>query len=135
MLKHFVLLLFVVGLNKGLAQPSGRVLIHADPRIDLLVKRHGRNSPGAPASQILGYRVQLVFEPERRTIEEARSRFSAQYPNIDTYVVFNAPHFFLKAGDFRTLMEAEKLKENVVSEFPTSFIVKEQVNLPKIDNN
>jgi hypothetical protein len=76
-----------------------------------------------------------VFEPERRTIEEARSRFSAQYPNIDTYVVFNAPHFFLKAGDFRTLMEAEKLKENVVSEFPTSFIVKEQVNLPKIDNN
>ena len=132
-LKQYVFLFFMLAMNYCFAQPSGRVEIHADPRIDQLIKKQSRNSPGAPTSQILGYRLQLLFEPDRKTIEEARNRFQATYPNVDTYVVFNAPHFFLKAGDFRTLLEAEKLKENVISAFPTSFIIKEQVNLPKID--
>ncbi len=115
------------------AQESGSIEIHADPRIDALVKKQGSVSPGATSPQISGFRVQLTFDPDKKTIDDARSRFSASYPDIDAYVMFNAPNFFLKVGDFRTQLEAEKLKEAITSEFPTSFIIKEQINLPRID--
>ena len=117
------------------AQETGNIEIHADPRIDALVKKQGSINPGANSPQISGFRVQLMFDPDKKTIDDARSRFTATYPNVDTYVMFNAPNFFLKVGDFRTQLEAEKLKDQVNSDFPTCFIIKEQVNLPRIDQN
>jgi len=114
---------------------EGSIEIHADPRIDVLVKKQGSVSTGTASPQLSGFRVQLTFDPDKKTIDDARVRFEASYPNVQTYVMFNAPNFFLKAGDFRTQLEAEKLKENVTSEFPTSFIIKEQINLPKVDPN
>lgn len=117
------------------AQETRTIEIHADPRIDALVKKQGSVSPGATSPQISGFRVQLMFDPDKKSIDDARSRFTAAYPNVDTYVMFNAPNFFLKAGDFRTQLEAEKLKDQVNSNFPTCFIIKEQVNLPRIDQN
>jgi hypothetical protein len=119
----------------SVAQETGNIEVHADPRIDALVKKQGSINPGANSPQISGFRVQLMFDPDKKTIDDARSRFTATYPNVDTYVMFNAPNFFLKVGDFRTQLEAEKLKDKVNSDFPTCFIIKEQVNLPRIDQN
>jgi len=48
-------------------------------------------------------------------------------------VLFNAPHFVLKVGDFRTSLEAERVRESLIKDFPASFIVKEMINLPRID--
>jgi hypothetical protein len=50
-------------------------------------------------------------------------------------VVFNAPNYVLKVGDFRAELEAERIKDNLFKDFPTSFIVKELVNLPRIDQD
>lgn len=126
-------LFLILFFYKASAQGSGQIEVHADPRIDALIKKQGSVNPGATSPQISGFRVQLTFDPDKKTIDDARSRFSASYPDIDAYVMFNAPNFFLKVGDFRTQLEAEKLKEAITSEFPTSFIIKEQINLPKID--
>ncbi|MFN5846780.1 MAG: SPOR domain-containing protein, partial [Flavobacteriia bacterium] len=88
------------------------------------------NSP-----QISGFRIQITFDPERKTIDEARERFTSVYPTIDTYVIFNAPNYVLKVGDFRSQLEAEKIKNSFVSDFPTCFIIKEMINLPRIDQD
>jgi hypothetical protein len=39
----------------------------------------------------------------------------------------------LKVGDFRSKQEAEKIKSSLVRDFPACFVVKEMVNLPRID--
>ena len=62
-----------------------------------------------------------------------RAQFSRKYPKIETYVTYNAPNYILKVGDFRTQLEADQLKTEVSSEFPTSFVVQERINLPRID--
>jgi len=111
----------------------GQVTVNKDSRIDGLVKMQG--TPVAPETtvQIMGYRVQLAFDSEKSTVDNARSKFSSLYPKVDTYVEFKAPHYFLKVGDFRTLLEAEEIKANTGSLFPTANIVKEKINLPRID--
>ena len=104
-----------------------------DPRIENLIKQEGAVVPPATSPQITGYRIQLFFDTNKDAVNEARSKFIALYPKIDTYVIYMAPNFFLKVGDFRTQLEAEKVKATIESQFPTSNIIKEKINLPRID--
>ena len=110
-----------------------QITVNKDSRIDGLVKMQGTAVAPETTVQINGYRVQLAFDSEKGVVDDARSKFSALYPKVDTYVEFKAPHYFLKVGDFRTQLEAEEIKANTGSLFPTAFIVKEKVNLPRID--
>ena len=112
---------------------SGKVEVIRDPRLDILVKKQGTPVPPASTPQITGYRLQLFFDSDRKKVDEARSRFVSQFPKVDTYIIYNAPNYILKAGDYRTHQEADKLKDQVVSGFPTCFVVKELINLPRID--
>lgn len=118
----------------ALAQ-EGHIEIYKDQRIDGLVKKQGLVIPPATSPQMPGYRVQLIFDSDRKTVDEARNRFISSYPKVDTYVIYNAPNYVLKVGDFRTQLEAEKVKDSFVRDFPTCFIIKEMINLPRIDQN
>ena len=104
-----------------------------DPRIDVLVKKQGEVIPPATVPQIIGFRIQLFFDTDKEKVDDARLLFIGKYPKIDTYVFYNAPNYFLKVGNFRTQMEAEKIKKAIDNEFPTNFILKELINLPRID--
>lgn len=75
----------------------------------------------------------MFFDSDRDLINNARSRFITQFPKIDTYIEFNTPNYFLKVGDFRTRLEAEKIKSQIEAEFPTSFIIKEKIYLPRLE--
>ena len=118
----------------GLSQ-EGHVEIYKDQRIDGLVKKQGLVIPPATSPQMPGYRVQLIFDSDRKIVDEARNRFISSYPKVDTYVIYNAPNYVLKVGDFRSQLEAEKVKDSFVRDFPTCFIIKELINLPRIDQD
>lgn len=129
---RFFLLSFVFVSGFSFAQ-KGDVEIIKDPRIDALIKKEGEIVPPASAPQMGGYRIQLFFDTEKASVDEARSKFINLYPKVDTYVTFTAPNYFLRVGDFRTQIDAEKVKSAIDQQFPTSFIVKEKINLPRID--
>jgi hypothetical protein len=110
-----------------------QITVIKDERIDGLVKAQSVTTPPANGPQISGYRIQLIFDSDKAVIDDARAKFLAQFPKVDTYVEFTAPHYFLKVGDFRTQLEAERVKAAVQAQFPTAFIAKEKINLPRID--
>ena len=111
---------------------EGQVTIIKDSRIDALVNAQSQVIPPDIKPQIDGYRIQLFFDSDKGKLNASRSSFISRFPEIDTYTVYNAPNFFLKAGDFRTRLEAEKIKSEIEAEFPTSFIVKEKIFLPRL---
>jgi len=127
-------IIFALTCTITLAQ-DGRVEIYKDQRIDGLVKKQGLVIPPATSPQMPGYRVQITFDSDRKIIDDARNRFIASYPKVDTYVIFNAPNYVLKVGDFRSQLEAEKVKDSFFRDFPTCFIIKEMINLPRIDQD
>ncbi|NRA11768.1 MAG: SPOR domain-containing protein [Crocinitomicaceae bacterium] len=112
---------------------EGNIKVIKDNRINALVAKQSKITPPDVKPHIDGFRVQLYFDSERGNINDARSRFISRFPKIDTYVDYNAPNFFLKVGDFRTRLEAEKVKAAITVEFPTSFIIKEDIFLPRLD--
>ena len=99
----------------------------------MLIKQEGAIVPPANTPQLVGYRIQLFFDGDKNAVDEARSKFISSFPKVDTYVTYNAPNYFLKVGDFRTQNDAEKVKATIDSQFPTNFIVKEKINLPRIN--
>lgn len=112
---------------------NAQVTIVKDSRIDELVRTQGQIIAPATTQEITGYRLQLAFDTNKSFIDESRSKFASMFPKVDTYVEFIAPHYFLKVGDFRTQLEAERVKAATVQQFPTGFVVKEKINLPRID--
>jgi hypothetical protein len=112
---------------------SGSIRYTVDQRIEALVRLQGLSSGPNGLPQVAGYRVQLLFDAEKKVIDDARTLFINAFPKVDSYVLFNAPHFVLKVGDFRTSLDAERVRESLIKDFPASFIVKEMINLPRID--
>lgn len=131
-MKIFIVIQFFIFSFCGYSQ-SGNVIVHKDSRLDNFIKQRGMIIPPATSPQMPGYRVQLIFDSNKKIVDDARSKFISQHPKIDTYISFNAPHFTLKAGDFRSKQDAEKIKDELMRDFPTCFIVKETINLPRID--
>lgn len=129
-----VVLLASTILSTSVSAQSGNVTIHKDNRIDQRISAYGEVVPPNPTPQIDGYRIQLAFEQSKTEIERLRDNFKTLFPDVDTYINYKAPNFFLKAGDFRTKLEAEKIKAQVEKDFPTSNVIRDNINLPKIPN-
>jgi hypothetical protein len=133
MKKYFLLFAAIFFTCLSALAQEGDVKIIKDSRVDALVKKQGTPTPPAMTPQLMGYRVQLFFDSDKQLVDDARSKFISQFPKVDTYIVFTSPNFVLKVGDFRTLLEAERIRETLLREFPTSFVIKELINLPRID--
>lgn len=114
---------------------KGDVQVIKDNRINTLVEKQSKVTPPDIKPQIDGFRVQVYFDSDKNVINDARSRVIARFPKTDTYVTYNAPNFFLKAGDFRTRLEAEKYIAEIEIDFPTSFIVSEKIYLPRLEKD
>jgi hypothetical protein len=132
MIKNLIIGLICINSSALFAQ-QGDVKVVKDGRINALVAKQSQITPPEVKPHIDGYRVQLYFDSDRANINDARFRFISRFPKIDTYVEFKTPNFFLKVGDFRTRLEAEKVKAAIETEFPTSFIIKEDVFLPRLE--
>lgn len=122
----FGLFLVLLGFLLNSGTLTAQITIDADPRLaDQITKKASK--------QIAGYRLQICFDSDKSVIDEARNRFITMYPKIDTYVTFEAPNFNLMVGDFRTLIDAEKIQEEIAGKFTVVIIHKTQINLPRID--
>jgi hypothetical protein len=131
-MKNLSSIIAILIMNFAFSQ-NGKVEIIKDSRVDELVKQQSAIVPPATVPQITGYRIQLFFDTDKKLVEDARTKFTTIYPKVETYIIYNAPNYFLKVGNFRTHLEAEKIKSTVDRDFQTNFIVKELIYLPRID--
>jgi len=122
-LKTIFLLILLMNFN---AKIFGQINVYKDNRIDALVEKKRTSIMG-------GFRIQICFDSDKVVVNNARTKFSNLFPKIDTYMNFEAPNFNLLVGDFRTLIEAEKIQEKILGEFTISIIKKEIIHLPRVD--
>jgi hypothetical protein len=119
------------------AQTRGTVQVIKDPLIDTLIARRASLNKGGAIGggeeSINGYRVQIFFGSSRQAAYDAQAKFNQEYPEFRTYIIYNEPNFKVRAGDFRTRLEAQKLVQEIRPMFNSLFIIPEKINPPKID--
>jgi hypothetical protein len=125
------------------AQVRGKVEVVKDPRIDTLASRRAnlKNDHSAVtyahtstfSARVDGYRVQIFSGSNRKDAYDTQAKFMNTYPGTRTYIIYSEPNFKVRAGDFRTRLEAEKLMQELRRSFTSLFIIEEKINLPKTD--
>jgi len=87
---------------------------------------------------ISGYRVRIFSDSKQTARTESESiaaRFTSTHPGVAAYRSYQNPFFKVTVGDFRTKSEAMQLLQQIKYEYPTAFIVKENINFPVVDSN
>jgi hypothetical protein len=110
----------------------GKVSIKKDPRIDKLIAFKGAKIPPATGPKIDGFRVQLYFDQDRSSVNNARAKVLQLDASAETFVEYKAPNYNLLYGNFRTRLEAKKARAELMSLFPESIIVKDKIYFPKL---
>ena len=106
---------------------KGEINITQDERIEELDELR-KKYPGT----LNGYRVQIFFGKREPAIEQ-KAEFIESNPDVPTYISFLAPNFRLRVGDFRSRIEAEKLKSQIEADYPGCYIVKDQIEFPPLE--
>ncbi len=135
--RYTIALVFILVANTVLAQTPGKVTVVKDARIDTLIALRlalSKTTSSAVATVSTattgnGYRVQFFMSTNRNEVYTAQSKFNGLFPDLKTYIVYIEPNFKIRAGDFRTRLEASRLLEQLRSQFPSLFIIPEKINL------
>lgn len=105
------------------AKPTAHgVIVHADPRLAILVKKYRNVQLGVIRSG-RGYRVQIYSGNERAKALERKVDFMRRFPGVKTYLTYAQPQYRVKVGDFRSRGEAQKMYEQVNTLYNPCMIV------------
>ncbi len=107
------------------------ITIKSDARLDSLITL--QQAFLEENQTMKGWRVQIFFEGGNNSHQKAlaqKSSFITNHQDIPVYLIFNAPYYKVRVGDFRKRSEAELFLETIKSSYPNAFIVKEEINFP-----
>lgn len=84
------------------------------------------------SKKVSGYRIRIYFsnaQNARDASSAACQTFTENYPGYNAYRSFVMPNFKVTVGDFRTKSEALELLGILKRDFPSAFIVRENINV------
>lgn len=83
---------------------------------------------------IEGFCVQIYLGNSREKAQKTKYRFMKKFPQIKNVSYERvSPNWKVKVGKFRTKLEAEKLKNFIISEYPNCFITEIIVPVGEFD--
>ena len=111
---------------------SGKVEIVEEYKVKELVNKHIEINSKAP---IQGYRIKIHFGSDKNKAREVKARFISKFPEIAAYEKYDQPNFNIRVGDFRTKLEAYKALKEIQPDFPSSFLVQDDIEMPKLNSS
>lgn len=115
------------------AQQSGELKIVQSDSISKLVEKH--KTVSEVNYEFTGWRVQIFSTGgtnSKDKVNLAKAEFLSKYPDEQAYIVFTAPYFKLRIGNFRTKMEALYLIEQIKEDYPFAFAVLDKIEPPEL---
>lgn len=99
------------------------VVVHKDPRIDVLLKKQAevnnvstRNATKRRNAK--GYRVMVASTSNRKEAMAARTKVLTMFPELKPYTYHQSPYFKVTAGNFLTRAEAVSYQKRMSPHFP-----------------
>lgn len=144
-MKYFFLFALLFLAYSGFSQPdtayrTAGVVVHKDPRIDMLVKKQASINAATKKSYgrtMRGYRLMVVNTNKREEAIAAKTKVYTAFPELKAYLVYQAPFFRLKAGNFQTRDEAVRYQKLMNIYFPKGvFIINDLIEIkPEKDDS
>jgi len=97
-----------------LVPSEGNVEFIQDAKIEQLSERYRKMNLNNPETD--GYRVQIFFDSGSNSKNKAagiKSEFETTYLGVKTYLSYKEPYYRVRAGNFRTLIEAVGFQKKI----------------------
>jgi hypothetical protein len=121
-MKGLLLLIFVYG-GAVYAQDSlTMAMVHADPRVDSLVKKQiqiNELTTRDSRRNIPGYRIQVANSNDRNQVFAIKTKIYQMYPELKPYLIYQPPNYKLRVGNFKTAEEAGAYMQKLTKDFPS----------------
>ena len=115
---------------------TNSIVIHKDHRVDLLVKKQiqiNEETTRESRSHVPGYRIQVINSPDRNKVFAAKTKVYQEYPELKPYLIYQAPNYKLKLGNFKTEEEADPYIKKLSKLFPTGVYLTHDIIDVKLD--
>src|SRR5690348_15185773 len=125
-MKYFFSFLFVLIALVASAQDTNSVVVHKDPRLDILLKKQGDINTAikkANTRTAKGYRLLVINTNKRDEAIDAKTKVYSNFPELKAYLVYQSPYFRLKVGNFKTREEAQQYQKSLARFFPKGVFV------------
>jgi hypothetical protein len=120
----------IAGSTAQTAADTGKIELIQDQKVKALVQKHSEINASAP---VKGYRVKIHFGADKARAKEVKAKFIARFPEVKAYEKYDQPNFNIRVGDFRTKLDAYRFLKEVQPEFPSAFIVQDEIELPSLE--
>ena len=101
---------------------TGRVVVRKDPRLDILSAKQAeinkRSKVLAGNGFKRGYRIQVANTQNRDEANNVKAEMLRRFPDQKAYMLYQAPNFRVRIGNFSTQREAETLKKMISILYP-----------------
>jgi SPOR domain len=121
----FVGLLFLTQRGWAQADTTG-VVVTKDPRVDLLVRKQiaiNEETTRESRRNVQGFRIQVMNTPDRTKVYDAKVKVYQEFPDWKPYLLYQAPNYKLRVGDFKTEEEAQAALQQLSRLFPQGMYV------------
>ncbi len=105
---------------------SSSVIVHKDPRLDLLVKKQAQineeTSRDARRTD-KGFRLMIISTNSRDEAIAAKTKVYTYFPELKAYLWYQSPYFRVKAGNFKDRKDAEAYQKRMNTYFPKGVFI------------
>ncbi|HZE84122.1 MAG TPA: SPOR domain-containing protein [Puia sp.] len=131
-----IVLLFTAEKTWAQADTSS-VVVNKDPRVDDLIRKQveiNEETTRDSRRSMPGFRLQVISSQDRNKVFAAKAKILQQFPDLKPYLMYQAPNYKLKVGNFKTQEEAEDYQKELSRLFPSGlFIIRDTIEV-KLDN-
>lgn len=111
---------------------KGKVTIHKTEALDEVTEFISKDKNSIEGNKIDGFRVQIFFAESKTEAQSKKAQFLTMYPDVKAYIDYLAPNYRVRVGNFRTRLQAEKIKYDLLSYFPTCVVISDKIELPQL---
>lgn len=112
---------------------SGSVVVHKDARVDSLISKQiqiNEETTRDSRRNIPGYRILVITSNDRNKVFNAKVQIYQEYPELQSYIMYQAPNYKLKLGNFKTQDEAQLYVDKLSKLYPTGvYIIHETIEV------
>src|ERR1700761_358899 len=132
-----VVLLFLA--QRGFAQQADTsgIMVTKDPRVDSLVRRQiaiNEMTTRESRRNVPGFRIQVMNTPDRNKVYDAKVKIYQEFPDWKPYLLYSAPNYKLRVGDFKSEDEANAALQQLSRLFPQGlYVIRDIIELKLSD--
>jgi SPOR domain len=130
-MKYLYSLLFAYFFSTIASLASDTIVVHKDPRLDVLNSKQATVNKRAgimtSSGMYKGYRVQIISTSNRDEAFNLKASMMSKYSQEKTYVLFQAPSFRVRIGNFLKKADADKFRKEIAKGFKQGIYVVEDI--------